>query len=74
LLFANNKTLFANKKVQKKMLRRAGTKVGLVGLVGVGGGISVLYNNQPGFRRTITFWSTLAPTIVEYKTIPLTAW
>ena len=56
------------------MLRRAGTKVGLVGLVGVGGGISVLYNNQPGFRRTITFWSTLAPTIVEYKTIPLTAW
>ena len=37
--------------------------LGLCGAVGIG------YSTSPGFRRSVTFWSTVAPFVAEYYCI-----
>ena len=37
------------------------------------GGAGLAYASSPGFRRSVTFWSTVAPFFIEFNGIKLRA-
>ena len=38
-------------------------------VLGVAGGVGLAYASSPGFRRSVTFWTTIAPFFAEYQGI-----
>ena len=44
------------------------------GALGGAGVFGVAYASSPGFRRSLTFWTTVAPFFAEYEAIKAKAW
>ena len=43
------------------------------GVAGVGGAFGLAYASSPGFRRSVTFWTTVTPFVVEHQCVKLRA-